>query len=415
MAKGDEKKANEQRQQLYGDLQRQKETHAAGPTPLEAEYTPISQEFMNNYRNVAGQQMQDYSNIMGGYRDWREQSLAPTINAINARVPTQFKADQVSYERDPETMGRAISGYTDFANTGGYSGQDIQELRARGISPIRSAYSNAMQGIDRQRSLQGGYSPNYTAAAAQMQRELPQQLSDATTNVNAGLADAIRQGKLAGLGGLTGIGGTEGGFRMTAQQSNQAANLRAQELTEQGMSAKEARQLAAQELNLRGIDAQRGLYGTSPGATATFGNQVQNAYQQRLTMDQLRSQFGANLTDQQMRLLNPIDTGSKPWWQTAINVAGAAAPYVAMASSRELKENIKPISTKGIMKKFKELPIYEWNYKGDMESHIGPMAEDFKRVFGRGDGKSISFIDAIGTSLAMNKALSERVAERTHA
>ncbi len=408
MAKGDEKKANQRREELYEDVGRQREQLQSGPTPLEAEYTPISQNFQNQYQNVANQQMQHYTDLMGGYRDWRDKSITPTIAAINARTPRPFTFERVNYERDPETFGRAISGYTDFANTGGYSPQDIQELRARGISPIRAAYGNAMMQLDRQRSLQGGYSPNFTAATAQMQRELPQQLSDATTNVNAQLAEAIRSGKLAGLSGLTGIGGDEGGWKMNAALANQGADLQAQNLTEQALSAKEGRQLQAQQLLGSSLDMERGLYGTSPGAAATFGDQAQRAYQQRLALEQLRGQLGSNYVDNQIRLLQSIDTGGKPWWQTAINVAGAAAPYVAMASSRELKEDIKPVSSKGIMKKFRNLNIYEWKYKGDNERHIGPMAEDFKKVFGRGDGKTINIIDAIGTSLALNKALAEK-------
>jgi hypothetical protein len=391
MAKGDEKKANQQREDLLTQQQQQNERLQSGPTPLEAEYTPISQNFQNQYQNVANRQMQDYSNIMGSFRDWREKSLTPTISAINAREPTKFQ-----YSRDPSTVGRAVSGYTDFADTGGYSPQDIQELRARGISPIRAAYGNSMMQLDRQRSLQGGYSPNYTAATAQMQRELPQQLADATTNVNAGLADAIRQGKLAGLGGLTGIGGMEAPLKM-----------RADELTEQALAGKEGRQLSAQQLLGSSIDMERGLYGTTPGATATFGNQAQEAYRQRLALEQLRGQLGSNYVDNQIRLLNPIDTGQKPWWQTALQVAGTAAPYVAMAaSSRELKEDIKPVKGRDaskLTKYLKDLPLYTWKYKGDKTKHFGPIAEEFKDIFGIGDGKTIHLADVMGLTLAVAK------------
>jgi hypothetical protein len=407
MAKGDEKKANQRREELADEQRQANERLQSSQTPLEQEYIPISQNFQNQYQNVADQQMQHYNDIMGGYREWREKSITPTVAAINARAPKPFTFERVNYERDPETFGRAISGYTDFANTGGYSPQDIQELRARGISPIRASYGNAMMQLDRQRSLQGGYSPNFTAATAQMQRELPQQLADATTNVNAQLADAIRQGKLAGLGGLTGIGGQEGGWRMNAALANQGADLRAQELTESALSAHDQRKLAAQELLGSSFDRERGLYGTTPGATATFGNQAQEAYRQRLALEQLRGQLGSNYVDNQIRLLNPIDTGGKPWWQTAINVAGAAAPYVAMAaSSRELKEDIKPVKGKSaskLTKYLKELPLYTWRYKGDSVRHFGPIAEEFKEKLGIGDGKTIHLADVMGLTLAVAK------------
>lgn len=405
MAKGDEKKANQRREDLLTQQQQANTQLQAGPTPLEAEYTPISQNFQNQYQNVADRDMQHYNDILGGYREFREKSLTPTIAAINSRVPKPFSFERVNYERDPETTGRAISGYTDFADTGGYSPQDIQELRARGISPVRAAYGNSMMQLDRQRSLQGGYSPNFTAATAQMQRELPQQLANATTNVNAGLAESIRSGKLAGLGGLTGIGGMETGARMQAGMANQGADLQAQNLTEQSLSAHDTRKLSAQDLLGRSIDMERGLYGTSPGATATFGDQAQRAYQQRLQLEQLRGQLGSNYVDNQIRLLNPIDTGGTPWWKTAINVAGAAAPYVAMAaSSRELKKDIKPIKdTSALVKHFKKLPLYTWKYKGDKTTHFGPIAEEFKEKLGIGDGKTIHLADVMGLTLAAAK------------
>jgi len=381
---------------------------SGGPTPFESEFTPISQDKHNQATRVADQQEKHYTGLMGGMQDWRKNQLAPMVSAINARAPKPFTFERVNYNRDPETFGRAITGYQDFANTGGYSGQDIQELRARGISPIRAAYGNSMMQLDRQRSLQGGYSPNYTAAAAQAQREMPQQLADATTTVNAQLADAIRQGKLAGLGGLTGIGGAEGGWRMNASLANQGADLQAQNLTEQSLSAHDQRKMAAQQLFGSSLDMERGLYGTSPGATSTFGNQASEAYRQRLAMEQLRQQSMMGYGGLQLESLGQQRAPGKPWWQTAIDVGGDVASAALMASSRSYKEDIKPVSSKGIMKKFKDLKIYDWKYKGDTERHIGPMAEDFKRIFGKGDGKTISIIDAIGTSLAMNKALAEK-------
>lgn len=48
------------------------------------------------------------------------------------------------------------------------------------------------------------------------------------------------------------------------------------------------------------------------------------------------------------------------------------------------------------------LPLYVWSYKpgegpgGDTAQHIGPMAEDFARLSGFGDGKTISVIDMLG-------------------
>lgn len=45
------------------------------------------------------------------------------------------------------------------------------------------------------------------------------------------------------------------------------------------------------------------------------------------------------------------------------------------------------------------MPLKVWSYKvgeGDTARHVGPMAEDFQRVTGLGDGKTINIIDAFG-------------------
>lgn len=98
--------------------------------------------------------------------------------------------------------GRIMSGYENFAKTGGMSPQDEANMRARSMSPIRSIYSGARRDVNRQSALQGGYSPNKTAALAKMAREQSQAGAEATTDVEAELGNMRRQGQLAGLGGM---------------------------------------------------------------------------------------------------------------------------------------------------------------------------------------------------------------------
>lgn len=72
------------------------------------------------------------------------------------------------------------------------------------------------------------------------------------------------------------------------------------------------------------------------------------------------------------------------------------------ASDRNLKENFAEVDGEELLDKVSELPITQWNYKGDADNkHIGPTAQDFKSTFGVGsDGKSISTIDPSGVALA---------------
>jgi len=319
MAKGD--KESPRQQDIYNRSVNAYDIHQAGPSATETEFQPLSQNFANQYQAAAGRNTQDYGNIMQGYGDWRTNTAQPLYSQIANRTPTQFNAQQVTAPRNSE---ESLSGYRNFAQTGGYSDDDVRDIRARGISPIRAAYGNTMRQLDRSQSLSGG-SPNYVAAVSRAQRELPQQLSDATQNVNAQLAESIRSGKLQGLSGMTGITEGEAGRNLSAAQSNQQADLRAQELTEQGISAQEARQIAAAEMQISGLRGQTDAYSASPGLASTFGNQALQAYQQRAQMDQLRNQYGLGLIDSQIRALNPESGKAKPWWQTGLEIGGAVA------------------------------------------------------------------------------------------
>jgi len=306
----DRNKAYDQQQQQRSNIYNQAAADYKAtktPSPLEGEMTGVSNNFMNNYNQAAATGMADYGNIMKGFNDYSKNANF-SYKPVSATRPNELN-EGYGYLRE------AAPGYREFANTGGYSPQDIQELRARGISPIRSAYGNTMMELDRARALGGsGGAPNYIAAASKAQRELPGQMADAETTVNAGLADAIRQGKLAGLAGLTGIGGTMGGLAdneagrtLQADLANQGADLQVQ-----GMSD------SAKRFGLTGATS---LYGTSPGMASTFGNQALQSYNTRAGLEQGRNQNGLGLLDAQMRSLNPqLDVKPKPWWQTALGI-----------------------------------------------------------------------------------------------
>lgn len=141
-------------------------------------------------------------------------------------------------------MMNPLLGYSNFAQTGGFSPEDIQNIRARSVAPIRGLYSGLMNEVGRQRKLQGGFSPNATAALAKMGRDKAYAMSDQTTNTEAGIAQLMQQGKLAGLGGL-------------------------------------------QQGTLAGMSGQNSLYGSTPGLAGTFGNQVLGSTGQILQTNQL--------------------------------------------------------------------------------------------------------------------------------
>ena len=208
---------------------------------------------MSAYQNQLDTAPKDYSNIQGQIQSQIGQSAFNNPNVSNALG----------------TLSGAVGSAQDFSQTGGFSAQDINDLRARAISPIRSIYMNAQNDINRQRNLQGGYSPNYTAATAKMARDLSSQISDQTTNANAQIAQMVQQGKLAGLGQLLSGAGT---------QASLTGNLATSDLSRA----------------LQGTGQLASLFGTQPGMLSTLGNQTLQAQsladQSQRFIDQLNQQ-----------------------------------------------------------------------------------------------------------------------------
>ena len=220
------------------------------------------------------------------------------------------------------------SGYSEFAKTGGFNPQQLAALRARGVSPIRAVYSDAQQQVSRQKSLAGGYSPGFAATTAKMAREKAGQLSEATTNVEASLADRVQQGKLSGLSGLAGIGEARAGreqqmsvtnlnnqlrtelanadIQLKKGQLDQVSKNRIQELRSQINIANQRAGLQASGMNLQGqtdlanIKARLSMADQSANLTA---QQLTQQGQTDLTNIRARlgmANQGANLTAQQL-------------------------------------------------------------------------------------------------------------------
>ena len=329
-----------------------------------------SLSFKQAYPAAVEQTGEDYSNIMGGYKNILEEGSSPlmqnyqsllgrnreayspiTAKTINPSLMSESGLGQEvlgnyrnlyntpvdptlqEYNRDPD-VAASIANLRGLAETGGYSDQDKSDLRARGISPIRSVYANAARNMDRQRTIQGGYSPNYNAASAKMTRELSDLVSGATQNVNAGIAQNVASNRLSAAPQFAQAAGRESDVQKGIEASNVGAKNRAAELTRQGRmdvlgnmtniagadtgaqnragELNTAAENAIAELNSRGktdssryntgmdfdilnsmkslssddiakkmsaLNSMTSLYGTTPALASTFGNQAAQAAQ----------------------------------------------------------------------------------------------------------------------------------------
>lgn len=181
----------------------------------------------------------DFSGTLG--QQTRENILDPNYRATRDNYNN-------AVERQGQDYSNIMSGYGNFAQTGGYSPQNIADIRARSVNPLRSVYAGANREVDRSRALQGGYSPGYGVLKARMARDMGQGISDANTNINANIAQMVNQGKLAGLGGMA------------------------------------------------------STYSATPGLVGTYGNQMLNASGQILNSDEMRMRQQLGLIGQQNQL-----------------------------------------------------------------------------------------------------------------
>jgi hypothetical protein len=97
--------------------------------------------------------------------------------------------------------------------------------------------------------------------------------------------------------------------------------------------------------------------------------------------------------------------------------AAAAAMGFMIPSSRDYKHDNTPIDDADMLDAVREMPVERWRYReggpgaDGEQAHIGPYAEDWQRLTGTGDGKTINFVDALGVAFATIKALDAEVRE----
>jgi hypothetical protein len=91
----------------------------------------------------------------------------------------------------------------------------------------------------------------------------------------------------------------------------------------------------------------------------------------------------------------------------------AAGAYMGKPpSSKSVKEEKREIPEGKALRGIRNLEVEDWKYKdgvADGKRHVGPYAEDFKREFGVGDGKSIALQDAVGVTMKAVQDLAEKV------
>jgi hypothetical protein len=241
----------------------------------------IPKPVQNPYSKSIKSTGQDYDYLMQRYKNIVNRGMDPNLSNLASQYKNlgrqQYTPTNLAYKRSSE-LGKAFENLGELSKTGGYSEEDIANLRARGISPIRAVYANAQQNINRQRALQGGYSPNYTAATAKLARDLSESVAGQTSNVNAGIAEQVARGRLSAAPQYTSAALAETGMIGDINARNAAEKARAFELNKAGqtgsLSALERLYGGQQDRELGALGGIRSLYGTTPATPALYGQQA---------------------------------------------------------------------------------------------------------------------------------------------
>lgn len=273
MAKGDKKKMQNQ---LNTQVSKQQE----GQDTMMNTLIPQANERSGYSSRANEQSFADYSDIMNRYRGLADQGVDQNKPGL----------ERVNYTR-PGEMNEAFSGYRDFANTGGYSEGDIRDMRARGVSPIRGAYANALSEVDRQKNLMGGYSPNAAALRAKMAGSQGQMMADKVQDVNAQIAEARNKGRQFGISGMGGLSVNDAELAQRAALANQQAGL----------------EIARYNLNDPRMNAVHGMaqmFQATPGMAREFANQADSSMGNWLNANQLQQGIGHGAMQGQQMVAN---------------------------------------------------------------------------------------------------------------
>jgi len=167
---------------------------------------------------------------------------------------------------------------------------------------------------------------------------------------------------------------------------------------------------AAGSLGL-GVNAGSSAVGTATipiNSYAQNNNMMQGGYSTAMAGYQGQASTLNNLYQNQLAGYQAQQAAGSSFFNALGGVAGAAI----MASSKTYKEDKAP--AKGVLEAVRKIPVETWRYKpgiADGGEHIGPYAEDFKAATGRGDGKSIPVVDAIGVTLGAIRELDAKVSK----
>jgi hypothetical protein len=253
------------------------------------------------------------------------------------------------------------------------------EAAAEARAGVQTAAANARTAAERQAASMGIDPSSGRYAGVQATTDMNQTLAE------AGAANTARQTmRDKGLALKADVANMGKGYASSAGTAA-AGSVNASGTALSGNQASNAQALAASTVMNQGFS----------GAMQGYGGQA----------DTLNRQYGLQLQGWQAQQQANASASSGLFGGLG-TVAGAL-----IMSDEDVKENFEEIPEGKALDAVNNMPVSEWDYQpgvADEGRHIGTMAQDFQRETGRGDGKSIPVVDAIGVTMKAVQDLSAK-------
>jgi len=240
----------------------------------------------------------------------------------------EFDADKAWWENvkgqgyatpEQKDAGWGWGTFKNFAETGGWSPDEMSDFRARSTSGIPSMYGGLRDEMVRGKTIQGGYGPGYGTAQSQLARDRARSMGEASLGAETSLANSIRQGKQ--WGGEQGKGAAQQEYGNMAGAQNQLTSI-AEKIAAANRAARSSRAGAADRdtmMRLGLIDRITGL-SKETGSEIPYAGVELNSYGGRASGDTGYANSWGTMTG------GPSKTGQI--LGGAGKVAAAAAPVI---------------------------------------------------------------------------------------
>lgn len=230
-----------------------------------------------------------------------------------------------------------------------------------------------------------------------------QQMNTAAADVRLATqqAEGTRRRQAMAMGISPASGAFQAGGRAAAQGTALAV-AGARNTTRRSVQA-EGQAMRANAINMgSGLAVNPGTsMGLSNNAISSGAQGAMQGYGQQGSL--LNTQY-----NQQMQTYQANQQSGAAMFQGLGTIGG-----MLMMSSKDSKENKRPMKDGEALAAIRGLPVERWDYKEGMgdggRDHIGTYAEDFQKATGSGDGKAINVVDAIGLLTGGMKDLANKV------